>query len=124
MNNTPSKKQDLSTVLSDLKKDYLAKLPLKILRLKELTQAENWEDLYTEYHKLKGTGKTYGFPEISAVCEKLEIFAQKKEMQRKSLFEDAERLIEDLRVCYLEGKEIDLGKHPFAKTLMRLGKKK
>lgn len=124
MKNTPPKKQDLSVVLSDLKKDYLAKLPLKIERLKELAQAENWEDLYTEYHKLKGTGKTYGFPEISAVCEKLEIFAQKKEMQHVALFEDAAKLIEDLLLSYIEGKPIDLGTHSFGKTLLRSGKKK
>ena len=118
------KAQELTTVLSDLKKDYLAKLPNRIEKLYELAGNENWEDLYTEYHKLKGTGKTYGFPEISIACERLESLVQQEENQKVSFFKEAASLIKDIHLSYIEGKKIDIASHPFGKTLLRSGRNK
>lgn len=114
----------LSRVLSDLKAEYLTALPEKIKRIRSLTENESWDQIYDEYHKLKGTGKTYGFPEISTVCEKLEILAQKKETQKKALFLEAAGLLEDIHKAFISGKNFDLENHPFSKTLLKSGRKK
>jgi HPt (histidine-containing phosphotransfer) domain-containing protein len=119
-----NKKKDLSDVLGDLKKDYLSNLPQKISLIKKLTQSEDWKELYTEYHKLKGTGKTYGFPEISTLCAKMESFAQNAETQNKSIFEKAVELLDEIRISYVEQKPLDLSQHAFGKTLLKSGRKK
>ena len=75
---------NLKDVLADLKADYLKTLPAKIEKIKTLTFHQSWEQLADEYHKLKGTGKTYGFPEITLVCEKLEKLSQEKWAETKN----------------------------------------
>lgn len=119
-----NKKKDLSDVLEGLRKDYLSNLPQKISLIKKLTLDENWKELYNEYHKLKGTGKTYGFPEISTLCAKMENFAQNVETQNKSIFEKAVGLLDELRISYSEQKPLDLSQHSFGKTLLKSGRKK
>ncbi len=119
-----AKKSDkkLSSVLADLKADYLRDLPRKIERLRTLTEANNWAALYDEYHKLKGTGKTYGFPEISQLCERLEHLSQKKESQKQSLFLDAIRLLEVMQQTLQKGESFELTSHPLGRTLLGTGK--
>lgn len=62
----------LQSLLEDLKKDYLAALPIKIQRINDLLHIEEWDLIQEEFHKLKGTGKTYGFPEVSTLGEYME----------------------------------------------------
>jgi HPt (histidine-containing phosphotransfer) domain-containing protein len=63
---------DLSTLLKELKQDYLAALPMKIAKIESLHQNQQLKALRDEFHKLKGTGKTYGVPEISLLGEAVE----------------------------------------------------
>ena len=122
MPHNPDKK--LSRVLSDLKVEYLESLPNKIKKIRSLTKKEDWQSLYDEYHKLKGTGKTYGFPEISILCEQLEMLALKKESQKIALFQQAADLMEEMHQAYCKQKTIDLLSHPFAKTILKSGRRK
>ncbi len=113
-------KQKLSLVLGELKAEYLKKLPTKIEHLKGLVSGEDWKALEDEYHKLKGTGKTYGFPEISIVCEKLEFLCQQKTHQTPELFLNANQLLERMHQGYLEQTPVSLEKDPFARSLLAL----
>lgn len=122
MENDHNKK--LSRLLSDLKKEYLIALPEKIEKLRSLTQKEKWLEIQEEYHKLKGTGKTYGFPEISVLCEQLETLAQKKESQKTGLFLDALNLLEEIHKAALKNESYNLLNHPLGKTLLKSGRKK
>lgn len=61
-----------SDLLKELKSDYLNILPERIANIEKLLMEKNWQQLHVEFHKLKGTGKTYGFPEVSEICEKME----------------------------------------------------
>lgn len=60
---------DLADLLADLRRDYLASFPAKIEKLRALLAAHEIQSLTDEFHKLKGTGKTYGVAEISLVSE-------------------------------------------------------
>ncbi|MGZ5278535.1 MAG: Hpt domain-containing protein [Pseudobdellovibrionaceae bacterium] len=113
-------KQKLSHVLNELKEEYLKKLPIKIDNLKLLTTAQNWAALEDEYHKLKGTGKTYGFPEISIVCEKLEFLVQQKNHQTVDLFHQANELLAKMHHGYLKKESINLEQDAFARSLLAL----
>ncbi len=112
--------KNLTQVLAELKAEYLVKLPDKILKLKTLTSEKNWPALEEEYHNLKGTGKTYGFPEISAVCEKLESLAQRSETQLPNLFTEALHLLERMHQSYLSGLPFDLQNDSTYKSITKL----
>jgi HPt (histidine-containing phosphotransfer) domain-containing protein len=113
-------KQKLSTILNELKEEYLQKMPQKIQLLKNLTARQDWKALEEEYHKLKGTGKTYGFPEISIICEKMEILAQQKQHHTAQMFEPAVELLEKMHLSYLEKKPLALEQDPFVRSLLAM----
>ena len=113
-------KQKLSEVLKELRSDYLTKFPKKIDHLRKLTEARCWKDLEDEYHKLKGTGSTYGFPDVSTVCEIMESLAQNKYNQKPEIFEQTITLLERMHQNYVEGKVLDLSSDTFARTLLAL----
>jgi HPt (histidine-containing phosphotransfer) domain-containing protein len=114
------KDKKLSDVLSQLKAEYLQKLPQKIERLRKLTDEKNWQSLEEEYHNLKGSGKTYGFPEISAVCEKLEFLAHRQETQVFEIFSDAVDLMGRLERSYSQELTFDLFKDTTFKELLKM----
>lgn len=66
----------LAEVLAGLQKSYLASMPEKISNLQALFQANDLVKLETEYHKLKGTGRTYGLPEVTQLGALLERICQ------------------------------------------------
>lgn len=66
------KNESWNSLLDTLKVDYLKALEERIELLSNLTEKKDIENLEHEYHKLKGTGKTYGFPAISEVCNEME----------------------------------------------------
>lgn len=59
-------------MMKELMKEYIESLPEKIATIGAHLQAKDIENLRNDFHKLKGTGKTYGIPEISDLGEVLE----------------------------------------------------
>ena len=62
----------IEDLMKQLKLDYIETLPEKRGRIALLFQKNQLEELETEFHKMKGTGKTYGLPEVSLLGELLE----------------------------------------------------
>lgn len=56
-------------VLAELRKTYLEALPARADAIEKLLQERKYAEVETEFHKLKGTGKTYGLPEVSQIGE-------------------------------------------------------
>jgi HPt (histidine-containing phosphotransfer) domain-containing protein len=115
-----NRQDKLNQVLKDLQIEYLVKFPGKIKLLKTLTAAQDWVQIENEYHKLKGTGKTYGFPEISVLGEKLEHLALLDFPRKREVFENAIPFFEKLHQAYLENKSYDLTKDPFSRSVLAL----
>ena len=113
-------RQKLNELLKDLKEDYLRNLPVKLAHLKVYSDQSNWPQLYEEYHKLKGNGKTYGYPDISVVAQKLELLAQHKEGQNQAFFLDAVALLGRMHQAYCENKPYPLQDDAFARSLLAL----
>lgn len=113
-------KEKLSAVLAELKAEYLVALPQKIERLKFHTDNEDWENLSEEYHKIKGTGKTYGYPEISIIAEKLEGLAKAKETQLPPLFQQALSLLERIRVAYANNQKFNMDEDQTVRTILSM----
>lgn len=62
----------LKALLAELQVEYLSTFPSKCKVLNEFFSDGKLEELQMEYHKLKGTGRTYGLPEVSRLGETLE----------------------------------------------------
>lgn len=112
-----SRGKQLEQVLADLKKDYLKALPAKIEKLQTFIKAQQWNSVVEEAHKLKGTGKTYGFPEVSCIAAKIEHLAEDSTKRTDSFFSNAWTLLEEMRNSYLQEKDFDLNSHPLRITL-------
>lgn len=110
----------LTALLAELKAEYLEALPGKIEKLKNLTEKREWGELSDEYHKMKGTGKTYGFPEVSIICEKMEFLALHHHAQQEALFKQALDLLERVRQAHAIGHNYDLKADPSAQLILRL----
>lgn len=62
----------LNDLLKSLQKEYLSELPPRIEGIREHLENKDIPSLVEDFHKLKGTGKTYGIPEISDLGEQME----------------------------------------------------
>ena len=58
--------------LKELKKDYIGDLPKKIQLLRDHFKKGELEELCNIFHKAKGSGSTYGCPEVSQLCTVME----------------------------------------------------
>ena len=59
-------------LLKSLQAEYLASLPKKIETILRQIQDAALSELRESFHKLKGTGTTYGLPEVTELAEVLE----------------------------------------------------
>jgi HPt (histidine-containing phosphotransfer) domain-containing protein len=61
-----------SDLMDELRKEYVLELPAKIDSIATHLAGHNHGVVREDFHKLKGTGKTYGIPEISELAEVVE----------------------------------------------------
>ncbi len=59
-------------LLATLKKEYLDTIPQKIAEIESYLTKKDVESLLNVFHKLKGSGKTYGVDDISVIGQKVE----------------------------------------------------
>lgn len=118
-----NQKQKFSELLDELKSDYLNKLPTRIAELKENTTKKDWLQLEELYHNLKGTGKTYGFPEVSQICEVMELFVNHKNANTEQYAQQAIEVLENLLNSYQTGQSVNINEIPNALNILSLKKK-
>ena len=86
----------LEETLAKLKITYLDELPDKILNLKQQFSTQDWKELHTCFHKLKGSGKTFGVPEVSDICKHLEKICELNPNNLTSIFSSAMELLTEV----------------------------
>ncbi len=59
-------------MMDELRVEYLAAMPQKFIDIGEHIKRKDVSQLREDFHKLKGTGKTYGIGEISELGEVVE----------------------------------------------------
>lgn len=69
---------NLEAVLAELKKEYVASLPLRMDDIRYHWKGSDFDTLKDDFHRLKGTGKTYGLPELSHIGEIGELICRDK----------------------------------------------
>lgn len=62
----------MEDLLKSLRADYIAELPAKVASIQAMVREQRLEDVREAFHKLKGTGKTYGLPEVSELAALIE----------------------------------------------------
>lgn len=63
---------NFDALMSQLRTEYVQELPAKIAQIASELKNRQFHVVREDFHKLKGTGKTYGIPEISQLAEVVE----------------------------------------------------
>jgi HPt (histidine-containing phosphotransfer) domain-containing protein len=71
---------DFEEVMKQMRVKYLADLKPKIEDLKIMAAQKDYEGLESFFHKLKGSGTSYGLPQFTEYGAKYELKAKKKEL--------------------------------------------
>ncbi len=102
----------LDELLADLKKEYLASLPLRIDNIRKHSDERDAETLKDDFHKLKGTGKTYGFPELSKLGEIGESICRNREQNVAKAVPILLDLLSEIHRKAIDEESIDLKADP------------
>ena len=84
------------SMMEELQKEYVAELPEKMKDIKSKWKSQEWDMLRDHFHKLKGTGKTYGVPEISLLGEVVEKICLNSQDKVNETIPVALRLLQDI----------------------------
>ena len=99
----------LEEMMAELQKEYLASFPNKISAIKAHAEENNMDELKNDFHKLKGTGLTYGIPEVSELALKMEDLCKDKHPQvLPQLLPIALNLLEKIYTSRTKGLAVDL----------------
>lgn len=63
---------NFEALMEQLRTEYVDDLPSKIKEIESRLKNNEHQVVREDFHKLKGTGKTYGVPEISQLAEVVE----------------------------------------------------
>jgi HPt (histidine-containing phosphotransfer) domain-containing protein len=99
-------------LLKTLHQDYLSSLPKKIVSIREQIQAGNPSDLRESFHKLKGTGRTYGMPEVSELSAVVEEVCSDYPQNAVTAAGHALGILQDIHAARVSGKHHDVEADP------------
>lgn len=97
-------------VLAELRKTYLEALPGRADGIERLLQEGKYNEVETEFHKLKGTGKTYGLPEVSQVGEVAERLVEHGSTSAQESVPAAIKVLRKITTSRAAGQALDLEK--------------
>ena len=109
-------------MMAELQADYLASFTDKIATFNKYFQEQNWSGLELEFHKLKGTGKTYGIPEVSTLCQKMEDICRDKTDKIPMTFSKAIEVLQAIKQAYTQSEGFDLEDDPRYQEISTLAK--
>ena len=99
-------------VLKGLQRDYLAQLPDKIVVIRGQIQIGSASELRNSFHKLKGTGKTYGLPEVSELAAAVESICQNSPKEAQRVAQQALLILEDIHSARSADLQFSLSNDP------------
>ncbi len=99
-------------LLKSLQVDYIAALPNKIAVIRAQIKARSLSDLRESFHKFKGTGRTYGLPEVSELAELVERLCIDEHSEAVTAAGHAVAILADIHKARKEGKSYSLPHDP------------
>lgn len=106
-------------MLKNLQREYLNSMPEKISVIRMHIDAGTAANLQEAFHKLKGTGKTYGIPEISELAATVEDICQETPDQASKAARQAVAILVDITSARKSDTEFKLKNDPRFKALLR-----
>lgn len=103
---------DFEQMMRELREDYIKSIPHKIMDIELHLAGKMWPELRNDFHKLKGTGRTYGIPEISTLCEPVEKICVNKPDLVATIVPSALELLKEIYSQRLANKEFLLENQP------------
>ena len=107
-------------LLKSLREEYLASMPEKIDLLKKQIDAGAIPPLQDSFHKLKGTGRTYGMPEVSELAEALERLCIEQPQRALAAAPQATALLQDIFVSRQNTAVFDLNQDQRFQSIQKL----
>ena len=114
---TADQPQELSTLFAELKAEYIETFAEKIEQIEKLWQQYNRKDIEMEFHKIKGTGATYGVKEATQVAEVMEDICHQGSAQLGTCILFSLEILKKIRAQYKEGAAYEISKDPTFKFL-------
>jgi hypothetical protein len=97
----------LAQLLDDLKTSYIISLTEKRQTVARLIETRQLTALEDEFHKMKGTGKTYGLPEVSLLGEAMEMICHHQQEPLADSLAKSLAVLDWIQSRRGEGKEPD-----------------
>lgn len=107
-------------MMAELREEYLASFDEKFNLMKGFLEGQDWYSLELEMHKLKGTGSTYGVPEVTELCQHMETLCRKQGSLPEEVLNKTIEVLKDIRRKYTENKDFDLASDPRFAELKKL----
>jgi len=116
----PPRNNELNDLFAELKTEYLESFAEKIQVIEQMWQAKDRESLTNEYHKIKGTGLTYGVQEMTDIAEIVEDLCHQKSPQLGFAIMMSVELFKRVRASYEQGESFELGRDKIFKALRKI----
>ena len=87
-----------SEIQERLRKRFLDRLAARMKRMRKELVERNWHVLKAEARILKGSGETFGFPELTLHAVRVEELIPKGEISRARTIPEAKQAVEELIV--------------------------
>jgi HPt (histidine-containing phosphotransfer) domain-containing protein len=99
-------------MIAELRSDYLESFDEKFSLMKSYAASQEWYSLELELHKLKGTGSTYGAPEVTELCQVMEARCREQGSVPAADLTVTIELLEEIRKKYTVGTPFELTSDP------------
>lgn len=103
---------NFDNLLTQLRFEYVSSLPEKIQIIRHFYNSGDALGVKEVFHKLKGTGATYGVPEISVIGETLEQYCKSRPQEMKAAIPDALDLLGMVHTARIKNEEFNVTADP------------
>lgn len=107
-------------MMAELREEYLASFDEKFNLMRGFLEGLDWYSLELELHKLKGTGSTYGVPEVTELCQVMETYCRAKGSVPEGALNKTIELLQEIRKKYTANAPFELNEDPRFDELKKL----
>ena len=90
-------------LMKSLKAEYIASLPEKIITIRQQVATNSAAQLKDSFHKLKGTGSTYGLHEVTELAAVVEAICHVAPQHAQVAASEAALILQDIYVAHQQG---------------------
>lgn len=113
----------LEELLQQLRQEYLLSFPEKLNALQQAITHRDYTEIERLTHQLKGTGKTYGFQEITELATPIEQSARQKEIKCIDWSQKAVEILKQWVAAHQSKESFDLKQDPgYIKLISEMNK--